>query len=70
MAELNIARAIYADMAPPADAIGDVDPWSDYDEDLSVRMFTSWRHPAVGVVIVGLSIQRWQRRAIRHVRSG
>ena len=53
MAELNIARAIFADIAPPADAIGDVNPWSDYGEDLYERMFTSWRHPAVDVVIVG-----------------
>ncbi len=53
LAELNIARAMFADIAPPADAVGEVDDWMDWDDEVYHRMFTSWTHAAGDVSIVG-----------------
>jgi hypothetical protein len=33
LAELNIAQAMFADIAPPADVIGEIADWMDYDDD-------------------------------------
>ncbi len=54
LVELNLARAMYADVAPPADAI-EVDDWSDWDRDVYLRMFVSWfrREDGVSVEISG-----------------
>lgn len=53
LAELNIARAMFADIAPPPDAGGDIDDWMDWDDEVYQRMFTSWTHAAGDVSIVG-----------------
>lgn len=47
LAELNIARMRFAEIAPPADVIGEIDDWMDYDDNLYQRMFTSWAHVPV-----------------------
>jgi hypothetical protein len=53
LAELNVARAVLADIAPPADAVGEADDWMDWDDAVYQRMFTSWTHSACEVSIVG-----------------
>ena len=66
LAELNIARAMFADIAAPAEAIGDVDDWMDWDDAVYQRMFTAWSHhvDAVSVDVLGMQfstghIERW-----------
>ena len=54
LAELNIAQAMFADLAPPADAVGDIDDWMDADDWVYARMFTSWADPGGEVSILGI----------------
>jgi hypothetical protein len=53
LAELNLARAMLADVPPPPDAIGEIDEWMDWDADLYQRTFESWKHPACEVSVLG-----------------
>ncbi len=43
-----------ANVAPPADAGGKIEDWTDWDDDEYERLFTSWTHPAREVKILGL----------------
>ncbi len=56
MAELNIVTLIFADLTPPADAIGEVGEWTDIGDDEYQRSFISWRCPVgdASVEIYGL----------------
>jgi hypothetical protein len=54
LAELNIAQAMFADIAPPPDAVGKPDDWMDYDGENYQRMFASWTHPVLDVSVLGL----------------
>ena len=68
MAELNIARVMYADVAPPADAIGGVDDWMDVGGGEYQRAFTSWSRDDGGhlsVEIFGLQLS--DGRVERHI---
>jgi hypothetical protein len=65
LAELNIARAMFADLLPPADAVGRVDDWMDWDDGVYTRMFTAWADPGGDVSVLG-----WQfsdGRVERHI---
>ena len=53
LVELNIARAVFADIAPPPDAIDDVDDWTDWGNGEYQRMYTAWTRRA-GMVSVDI----------------
>lgn len=63
MAEIKIARQMFADIAPPPDAVGDADEWTDWDDNVYQRMFTSWTSPDGKASVLGLqfSDQRVER---------
>lgn len=52
LAELNIARAVLADVAAPVDAV-EIDEWTDWDDGLYQRDFTSWVHSGCEVALRG-----------------
>jgi len=52
LAELNVARAMFADIAPPPEA-REIDDWTDWDDEVYQRGFTSWTHPGREVSILG-----------------
>jgi hypothetical protein len=54
LAELNIARAMLADMALPADAVGEVDDWIDVDDGVYQRGWTAWTDPGGQVSVYGV----------------
>jgi integrase len=68
MAELNLAQAMFADIAVPPDAVDDVDDWTDYDDGHYQRMFTSWTHPTLDVSVVGLQFS--DGRVERYILCG
>jgi hypothetical protein len=68
MAELNLAQAMFADIAVPPDAVDDVDDWTDYDDGHYQRMFTSWTHPTLDVSVVG--VQFSDGRVERYILCG
>ena len=67
LVELNLARAMYADVAPPAEAIGEVDQWTDIGDDEYQRQFTSWRRQVDDASVEVFGLQSHDGRIDREI---
>ncbi|MBZ4557715.1 hypothetical protein GBO17_06235 [Mycobacterium avium subsp. hominissuis] len=65
LAEINLARSVFADIAPPADAREGIDDWIDFGRGLYQRMFTAWESPGGDVAIFGMQFS--DGRVERHI---
>lgn len=65
LAELNLARSVFADIAPPGDARNGIGDWIDFGRGLYQRMFTAWESPRRDVAIFGMQFN--DGRVERHI---